>query len=262
MKDISGIEGKVALVTGAAQGIGAAVTKALAGLGATVAALDRQMEGLHELSSKLTEQGRHVVPFALDVTDSRAVEEAVALIESELGPIEILVNVAGVLIKGFIEELSDEDWENTFAVNTTGVFHISRSVVKRMAQRNGGAIVTVGSNAAKVPRMQMSAYVASKAAAAMFTKCLALEYASCHIRCNIVSPGSTNTTMLHQLWGDQGNQESTIAGTPESFRIGIPLGRVASPEDIADGVVFLVSDRAKHITMHDLCIDGGATLGC
>ncbi|MNO51737.1 2,3-dihydro-2,3-dihydroxybenzoate dehydrogenase [compost metagenome] len=262
MGDISGIEGKVALVTGAAQGIGAAVTKALANLGATVAALDRQMDSLHELSLELTGQGCHVVPFELDVTDSRSVEEAVIRIEKELGPVEILVNVAGVLIKGSIEELSDEDWENTFAVNTTGVFHISRSVVKRMAQRNSGAIVTVGSNAAKVPRMQMSAYVASKAAAAMFTKCLALEYASRQIRCNIVSPGSTNTAMLHRLWGEQGNQESTIAGTPESFRLGIPLGRVAAPEDIAEGVVFLVSDQARHITMHDLCIDGGATLGC
>src|SRR5690606_32590371 len=128
-----------------------------------------------------------VKAFAADVADSQAVEAAVERAEQELGPIGILVNVAGLLRLGSIETLRDEGWAAVFAVNASGVFYVSRSVVKRMAPRKSGAIVTVGSNAALVPRMHMAAYCASKAAAAMVTKCLGLEQAANHIRCNIVS---------------------------------------------------------------------------
>jgi 2,3-dihydro-2,3-dihydroxybenzoate dehydrogenase len=259
--EVAGITGKVALVTGAAQGIGKTVAAALAERGALVAAVDQNGEGVRDLVAELRAGGHQAAAFPADVSDSAAVEAMVDQIEREVGPVEILVNVAGLLRTGPIESLSDEDWAATFAVNASGVFYVSRAVARRMAPRRSGSIVTVGSNAAGVPRMQMSAYAASKAAATMFTKCLGLEYARHNIRCNVVSPGSTDTAMQRALWADDDGAQAVIAGNLEEYRLGIPLGRLALPSDIADAVVFLVSDRARHITMHDLRVDGGATLG-
>ncbi|WNG36060.1 2,3-dihydro-2,3-dihydroxybenzoate dehydrogenase [Archangium violaceum] len=251
---------KVALVTGAAQGIGAAVARALAE-GASIAALDTREEGLSVLVEELRQRGCRAAAFKVDVSDSAAVEAVVERVERELGPIEILANVAGVLRMGSVVSLSDEDWATTFAVNTHGVFHVSRAVARRMVPRKSGVIVTVGSNASGVPRMQMAAYAASKAASTMFTKCLGLELAQHNIRCNVVSPGSTDTAMQRGMWADENGAQAVIAGSLETFRLGIPLRRIATPADIADAVAFLVSDRARHITLHDLCVDGGATLG-
>jgi len=255
-----GSSAQVALVTGAAQGIGAAVARALAG-GATIAALDTKQEGLTALVTGLRERGGRAEAYVADVSDAAAVEAVVERIEREVGPISTLVNVAGVLRMGPVVTLEDEDWAATFAVNTHGVFHVSRAVARRMVPRKTGAIVTVGSNAASVPRMQMAAYAASKAASTMFTKCLGLELAQHGIRCNVVSPGSTDTDMQRSLWADEHGASAVIAGAPETFRVGIPLRRIATPEDIAEAVSFLVSERARHITLHDLCVDGGATLG-
>lgn len=255
-----GTRAQVALVTGAAQGIGAAVARALAGE-ATIAALDTKQEGLEALVTGLRERGGRAEAYVADVSDAAAVEAVVERIERELGPITTLVNVAGVLRMGSVLALSDADWAATFAVNTHGVFHVSRAVARRMVPRKSGAIVTVGSNASSVPRMQMAAYAASKAASTMFTKCLGLELAQHGIRCNVVSPGSTDTQMQRMLWADENGASAVIAGAPETFRVGIPLRRIASPEDIAEAVSFLVSERARHITLHDLCVDGGATLG-
>ncbi|MBV9786821.1 MAG: SDR family oxidoreductase, partial [Chloroflexi bacterium] len=146
-------------------------------------------------------------------------------------------------------------------INTTGVFYVCRAVAHYMIRRKSGAIVTVSSNAAAVPRMHMAAYAASKAATTMFTKCLGLELAQYGIRCNIVSPGSTDTEMQRSMWVDEGGAQQVIAGALQSFRLGIPLNKLATPAEVADAVMFLVSDRARHITLHDLRVDGGATLG-
>ncbi|WP_238608372.1 MULTISPECIES: 2,3-dihydro-2,3-dihydroxybenzoate dehydrogenase [Amycolatopsis] len=204
--------------------------------------------------------GGHVVPFVADVGDPAAVARVVADVERELGPIGIGVSVAGVLRPGSVGETSDEDWAATFAVNSTGVFTVLREISRRMQPRGSGALVTVGSNAAGVPRTGMAAYAASKAAATMLTRCLGLELAGSGIRCNIVSPGSTDTDMQRLLWTDDSGEHRVIAGNPEQFRVGIPLGRIADPADIADAVLFLASDRARHITMQNLYVDGGATL--
>ncbi|HBU83766.1 MAG TPA: 2,3-dihydro-2,3-dihydroxybenzoate dehydrogenase [Paenibacillus sp.] len=257
----TGIHGKVAVVTGAAQGIGEAVARLLAQQGAIVAAVDIREDQLDQLVTELRSQGHQATACPVDISNHQSVEDAVQRIEMTLGPIGILVNAAGVLYMGAVSELRDEEWTRTFDVNTHGVFYMSRAVVRSMAERQSGAIVTVGSNASGVPRMHMSAYVASKAASTMFTKCLALEYASDHIRCNIVSPGSTDTDMQRALWADEQGAEAVIAGSPQAYRLGIPLNRLALPSDIADSVLFLVSDQARHITMHNLCVDGGATLG-
>ncbi|MEU1373584.1 2,3-dihydro-2,3-dihydroxybenzoate dehydrogenase [Streptomyces triculaminicus] len=253
----SELAGRVALVTGAGQGIGEAVTRALVARGARVAALDATPDGIKKLEAEF---GGAVTHHTADVSDSRAVEAVVEEVEKTLGPLDILVNVAGVLRTSTVVEISDEDWQRTFDVNSTGVFNTSRAAARRMSERRSGAIVTVGSNAAGVPRTSMAAYAASKAAATMFTKCLGLELARSGVRCNVVSPGSTDTAMQRALWAGDEVPGRVLDGDPATYRVGIPLGRIADPSDVADAVLFLVSDRARHITMHDLYVDGGATL--
>ncbi|WP_425963195.1 2,3-dihydro-2,3-dihydroxybenzoate dehydrogenase [Streptosporangium sp. DT93] len=233
------LNGRIALVTGAGRGIGAAVARALTAAGATVAGLDL-LPG---------------ADYRADVSDPAQVEAVVESVERELGPIGVLVNVAGVFSTGSVVDTDDARWERTLAVNAGGVFTVSRAVVRRMIARRSGTIVTVASNAAGVPRMDMAAYAASKAAAAMFTRCLGLEVAAHGIRCNVVSPGSTDTAMQQGL-----DRDAVLRGDPDTFRVGIPLRRVADPGDIAEAVLFLASDRARHITMQDLYVDGGATL--
>ncbi|MDQ0774364.1 2,3-dihydro-2,3-dihydroxybenzoate dehydrogenase [Streptomyces aurantiacus] len=182
-------------------------------------------------------------------------------VEERLGPLDHLVNTAGVLRLGEARRLSADDWDATFAVNATGVFAMSQAVVNRMVPRRRGTVVTVASNAAGTARRHMAAYAASKAAATMFTKCLGLEVAEYGIRCNLVAPGSTDTPMLTSMWHDESGPRGTLDGKPEEYRVGIPLRKLARPDDIADAVVFLLSDRAAHITLHSLTVDGGATLG-
>ncbi|MFJ8038984.1 2,3-dihydro-2,3-dihydroxybenzoate dehydrogenase [Kitasatospora sp. NPDC096147] len=245
-EDIRELDGRIALVTGAARGIGAAVARVLADRGAQVVATDIRTP--------------HDDVTYLDVTDGAAVDALVDRVERETGPISILVNVAGILRPAPVLELTDEDWAETFAVNTTGVFHTCRAVGRRMAERGNGVVVTVGSNAAGVPRTRMAAYAASKAAAAMFTKVLGLELARDGVRCNLVSPGSTYTEMQRQFWTDEQSERRVVDGDPDQYRVGIPLGRIGAAEDVAEAVAFLVSDRARQITMHDLYVDGGATL--
>jgi 2,3-dihydro-2,3-dihydroxybenzoate dehydrogenase len=248
---------ETAVVTGAAGGIGAAVVRALAADGFTVAALDTNAAALKELAAGYDRVGAYPV----DVSSSAQVDAVIDQVERELGPISHLVNAAGILRTGPATELTDEDWNLTFAVNTNGVFHVSRAVTGRMVSRRAGVVVTVASNAATVPRWHMGAYAASKAAAASFTKVLGLELAQYGIRCNVVAPGSTDTPMLTSLWTGGDARRASVEGTAETFRVGIPLGRLATPEDVAEAVLFLLSDRAAHITLHSLIVDGGASLG-
>nr|ASV47079.1 2,3-dihydro-2,3-dihydroxybenzoate dehydrogenase [uncultured bacterium] len=253
----AGIAGRTALVTGAARGIGAAVARSLTAQGARVVLVDTDVEGLQATTAGLP----GAVAHPCDVTDPAAVRRLVATVEAEQAPVDICVNVAGVLRTGPVLECGDADFAALFAVNVTGVFQVCRAVAGRMVTRRRGAIVTVASNAAGVPRAGMAAYAASKAAAAMLTKSLGLELAPYGIRCNVVAPGSTDTDMQRALWpADGSGPAAVIAGDPARFKVGIPLGRIAEPADVADAVTFLVSDRARHITMHDLYVDGGATL--
>jgi 2,3-dihydro-2,3-dihydroxybenzoate dehydrogenase len=251
---LQGIDGRIALVTGAARGIGAAVARALRDNGAVVAAADRSPD-VHATY----EDVEGITGFTADVTDSAAVGELVDHVERTLGPIDVLANVAGVLQTGPVTECTDGEWSRTFDVNSTGVFTVSREVTRKMVSRRRGCVITVSSNAAGVPRSGMAAYAASKAAATMFTKCLGLELAEYGIRCNVVAPGSTDTPMQRSMWTEQG-PDPIVRGDLDSYRVGIPLGRIADPEDVAAAVVFLASDQARHITMHDLYVDGGATL--
>lgn len=245
----------VAVVTGGARGIGATIARRLGELGTTVVAIDAAE------SDRAGSATDRVIPMLGDVSKRSDIERIVDTVESTIGPIEHLVNAAGVMFTGEAAELSDGDWDATFAVNTTGVFVATTAVLRRMIPRRAGSLVTVSSNAAKTPRVALTAYAASKAASTMFTKCTALEVARFGIRCNVVSPGSTDTDMLRVSWDGHDRSRATIDGDLQRFRLGIPLGRIAQPDDIADAVLFLLSDEAKHITMGDLTVDGGATLG-
>ncbi|WP_439677196.1 2,3-dihydro-2,3-dihydroxybenzoate dehydrogenase [Embleya sp. MST-111070] len=252
---------EVAVVTGAAGGIGGTVVRALAERGTMVAAVDRDADRLRKYVAELVAEGLPVTAFPADVTDADEVEATVAAVEAQLGPVRFLVNAAGVLRLGPVREMSDRDWADMFAVNVGGVFHMSRAVVDRMAPRGEGALVTVSSNGGSTPRAKMAGYAASKAAATMFTKSLGLEVARYGIRCNVVAPGSTDTPMLWSMWHDDSGRTHTLEGDPDAFRVGIPLGKLARPEDVAAAVLFLLSDQAGHITLHELTVDGGATLG-
>jgi 2,3-dihydro-2,3-dihydroxybenzoate dehydrogenase len=253
--------GRTSVVSGAGSGIGRQVAQALAERGSTVALLDCDAEAIQTLADQLAAAGLKANPVTVDVTDSRGVGNAVAALEEIYGGIDHLVNAAGVLRVGDVLSTSDEDWRSLFSVNVDGVFHLSRAVLGRMVARQRGSIVTIASNAGRVPRAQMAAYGATKAATAHFTKALALECAASGVRCNVVSPGSTDTPMLRSMWADEAGAERTISGDPGAFRLGIPLGKLAQPADIAQAVIFLLSERSGHITMQELCVDGGASLG-
>ena len=250
--------GKVAIVTGAAGGIGEAVTLALAEAGASVAAVDLDGPGLEALERKADTIHR----FPTDVGSADRVRATVDAVTARLGPVDLLVNCAGVMRAAPVLSLTDHDWAETLSVNVGGVVNVSSTVARTMVERGaGGAIVTVASNAASVPRAQMAAYCASKAAATAFTKNLGLELAHLGIRCNVVAPGSTDTPMLRSLWSDDSGPANSLNGVLSEYRVGIPLGKFARPADIANAVLFLLSDAASHITMHDLYVDGGAALG-
>ena len=253
-----------ALVTGAARGIGAATARHLARTGIPVALLDVDGDGLKELAAELRDGGLGNGTLALeaDVTDAAAVEDAVSRAEDALGPLTRLANVAGVLRTGTVGGLDDADWAACLAVNATGVMHTCRAVARRWSSTStpGRAIVTVASNAAGVPRAGMAAYAASKAAALAVTRCTGLELAPHGVRANVVCPGSTDTPMLHEM-DLPADPEALIAGSPENFKLGIPLGRVADPDDVAGTVAFLLSDAARHVTLQTLYVDGGASLG-
>ncbi|AWH25545.1 2,3-dihydro-2,3-dihydroxybenzoate dehydrogenase [Stenotrophomonas sp. YAU14D1_LEIMI4_1] len=248
---LTGFAGRVALVTGAGGGIGAALVELLAAAGCTVVATDLAAPAA---------QSRGVHAFALDVTDSGAVDALVDEVEARIGPIALVANVAGVLHVGEVVQTTDADWRRVFAVNAEGVFHVSRAVARVMSPRRHGALVTVSSNAAGVPRHGMAAYAASKAAATMFTRCLGLELAPLGIRCNIVAPGSTLTPMQTGMWEDAQGAERVIAGNLDTYKAGIPLRKLATPDNIAHSVMFLLSEQAGHVAMSDLYVDGGATL--
>ncbi|WP_166349313.1 2,3-dihydro-2,3-dihydroxybenzoate dehydrogenase [Phytoactinopolyspora limicola] len=255
--DQLGIEGRVVVVTGTAQGIGAAVARTLGRSGGRIAAVDVDGDRLNDVVRGIEPEA---LPYVADVRDPAQVDLVVKRVERDLGAVDILVNVAGVLRTAPATELTDEDWAYVFSVNATGVFNFSRAVARAMLPRRSGSIITVSSNASHVPRTGMAAYAASKAASTMFTRCLGLELAPHGIRCNIVAPGSTDTPMQRSLWTSGNGAESVIAGDSEAYRAGIPLGKLASPFDVADAVAFLASDRARHITMQELCVDGGASL--
>jgi 2,3-dihydro-2,3-dihydroxybenzoate dehydrogenase len=240
---------KIALIIGACGAVGTEVVESLAERGAVVAAVDRDGGKLCDEVERLQAKGLKVAGRQIDITSSQAVDALVDQVEREFGPIDILVNVAGLVRQSPAVSLTDEDWTQSFRVNADGVFHVSRAVASRMVARRSGSIVTVASNTASVPQSGFAAFAASRAAAIAYTKCLALEVARHGVRCNVVAPGQTEAPMLRSLSVAAEHDEGTGAN------------RLVQPTDVADAVLFLLSDRADHLTMQDLYLDGGAALG-
>ncbi|MEZ0492069.1 SDR family oxidoreductase [Kineococcus sp. TBRC 1896] len=245
----------VVVVTGAAGGIGSAVVAEFTGTGSSVLAVDRDADGLARLPAEVT-------PLALDLTGAVAAQQ-VADVAGELGGVDALVHCAGVLRPAPVAEATDADWDATFAVNTTALFRLCRAIVPAMAARGHGSVVAVASDAARTARQGMAAYCASKAAVVALVRSLGLEVAASGVRCNTVSPGATDTAMQRSLpgGGDPAVLDRVVTGDPGRFRSGIPLGRRADPRDVAAVVAFLVSGRARHVTLQDVVVDGGAGLG-
>jgi len=243
--------GKRVLVTGAVRGIGRCIGERFMREGASVIGLDR-----------LADVGD--VPFRLlhlDLTDADAVARVSRELIQENRHLDVLVNAAGILALGSSEQLSVEDWNACMETNVNGPFYLLRQWAPLFRQQGRGAIVNIASNAAHVPRLGMIAYAASKAALVSLSHGVALELAPHGVRCNVVSPGSTRTPMLASMLHGAEGEQRLIAGLPEQFKLGIPLGKIATPDDIADVVLFLASDQAGHVTMQDIVVDGGATLG-
>jgi NAD(P)-dependent dehydrogenase (short-subunit alcohol dehydrogenase family) len=258
-------DGRVALVSGASRGIGLACAEAFAAQGATVAMADIAGERLRAAHGALTaeRETRHT-HHVVDLADVGATADLVGDVVDEHGRLDILVNAAGMLNPRSFLDLTPDDWDRTLGVNARGAVFLAQAAARHMVARGGGGrIVLVASIVARHRvRPNNTAYSASKSAVLQAAACMALELAPHDITVNVVSPGSTATEMLleDQLGGDAGGRERAIQGDLAGWRLGVPLGRLAEPADQAAAVLFLASDEARHITGHELAVDGGQTL--
>jgi 3-oxoacyl-[acyl-carrier protein] reductase len=239
--------GKVAFVTGSTRGIGLAIARALHTAGAKVAIVGRDQARAEQVAGSL---GERTVGVACDVADRTQVEAAIAAGEKALGPIDVLVNNAGLTRDNILLRLSDADWDAVLDANLKGAFHTTRAVIKGMMKRRGGRIVNITSIVGLTGNSGQSNYAASKAGLIGFTKSVAKEYASRGVLVNCVAPGFIETDMT--------------AALPDEARASllqdIALGRLGRPEDVAGAVLFLASDLAGYITGQVLVVDGGMVI--
>ncbi|EIN3533841.1 2,3-dihydro-2,3-dihydroxybenzoate dehydrogenase EntA [Salmonella enterica] len=242
---------KTVWVTGAGKGIGYATALAFVDAGARVIGFDREF----------TQESYPFATEVMDVADAGQVAQVCQRVLQKTPRLDVLVNAAGILRMGATDGLSVDDWQQTFAVNVGGAFNLFSQTMAQFRRQQGGAIVTVASDAAHTPRIGMSAYGASKAALKSLALTVGLELAGCGVRCNVVSPGSTDTDMQRTLWVSEDAEQQRIRGFGEQFKLGIPLGKIARPQEIANIILFLASDLASHITLQDIVVDGGSTLG-
>jgi 3(or 17)beta-hydroxysteroid dehydrogenase len=246
------LENKVALVSGGARGIGAAITKILAQEGAKVVIGDVLEDAGQKTAAEINDAGGECVFVRLDVTSEAAWNSAVGEAVSRFGKLDILVNNAGVTSRGMIEDISVDDWTRVMDVNIKGGFLGTKASIPLMRANGGGSIVNISSGAAIAPQPNTSgAYSASKGAVRIFTKSTAIQYAGENIRCNSVHPGPVETDMLNLS-----REDDTELAT---MKARVPLGRFGSAEDIAYGVLYLASDESSFVTGSELVIDGGRT---
>ena len=253
---------RAAVVTGGGGFIGRAIAIALASDGHDIALWDLDDGALD--ASRAAIVGAHpgavVSTHALDLTDDEAVTTAAATTVTRHGGVDVLVNCAGVFYLTPIDDLDMAAWDRMLAINLRAPVACIRACLPAMVERGAGAIVNVSSISAVVARQANLAYSASKAALLRVTRDLALDLAAHGIRVNAITPGSTDTPMIRNYDDPDAMREAMLRGSLEKYRIGIPLGRLATPEDHAEAVAFLVSDAARHMTGQKLVIDGGQTL--
>lgn len=238
------------VVTGAAGGIGGAVVRRLVDRGLTVVPADLRAD-----------TGAGIV--ACDVTDRDDVDRLFHEVVVRHGRVSHVVHAAGVLRTGRATEQSGDAVELMVRVNLLGTINVLSAAARCMLEAgSGGSLVAVTSNAARVPRVGMAAYAATKSAAEQFTRSLGLELAPSGIRANCVAPGSTYTPMLEEMWAGADLTREVVAGSLDDFKPGIPLRRIGEATDVADLVEFLLSEDARHLTLQSVTVDGGAALGC
>jgi len=248
-------QGKNAIVTGAAMGIGRATAELLAEKGARVAALDYNQAKLDEVSAEWKKQGLDITPIQCDVTNGDAVAAAFKKITDSFGKLAILANVAGVVRYGKIDELEEKDWDYQLDTNLKAMFLTCRAAVPLMRLNGGGSIVNVASVQAMASQQTVAPYAASKGGVISFTRSIALDYAADGIRANSVLPGSVETPMLRAA-GEQFNPQDPVAAM-QNWGALHPLGFLMQPRDIANVISFLSSDDARVITGAPIIADSG-----
>jgi 3-oxoacyl-[acyl-carrier protein] reductase len=241
------LTGKTAFVTGSTRGIGLAIARALHAAGARVAVVGRDQARAAAVAAEL---GERAVGVACDVAQADQVDAAIAAAEQALGPIDVLVNNAGLTRDNILLRLTDADWNAVLDANLKGAFHTTRAVIKGMMKRRAGRIVNITSIVGLTGNKGQANYAASKAGLIGFTKSVAKEYASRGVLANCVAPGFIQTDMT--------------AALPDEARAtllqDIALGRLGRPEDVAGAVLFLASDLAGYITGQVLVVDGGMVI--
>jgi gluconate 5-dehydrogenase len=245
------LDGRIALVTGAGQGIGLAIAEGLAAAGAHVVLNGRDGAKLEKGRAKIEAAGHKASVAAFDVTDREAVEKAVAGIEAETGPIDILINNAGTQKRGAFVDFPAEDWHSLMATNLHSVFYVTQAVAKRMVPRNRGKIVNIGSVMSKLGRPTIVPYTASKGAVALMTQGLAAELGKHNIQVNAIGPGYIVTELNKPLIEDESFSNWVKARAP--------VGRWAQTEELAGAAIFLSSAASDYVNGHLLMVDGGLT---
>ncbi|MGA2964597.1 MAG: 3-oxoacyl-[acyl-carrier-protein] reductase [Terriglobales bacterium] len=245
------LEGRVALVTGASQGIGHACALALAREGATVAAAARNRQKLDELVAEIASAGGQAAPFVIDVSDEEQVKSGVKSALAQFGKIDILVNNAGITRDQLVMRMKRADWDAVLNTNLTSAYLCIQQAIGSMLKQRWGRIVNITSVFGQTGQAGQANYAASKAGLIGLTMAMAREVASRNITCNAVAPGFIETGMTAAL--SEEFKQSAIKQ--------IPLGRVGAPEDVASAVCFLASDDSSYITGHVLNVNGGLLMG-
>ncbi|AOJ00167.1 SDR family NAD(P)-dependent oxidoreductase [Burkholderia sp. LA-2-3-30-S1-D2] len=243
------LDGQVCVVTGAAGGIGTSIVEALVAAGSRVALLDRDADRTIAVAERLRTAGGDVVAIGCDIGDAASVSQAAERVERDFGPVDVLVNNAGLLRAGGIETISLDAWNAMLQVNLTGYMLCSQAFGRAMLARGSGSMVHVASIAARYPQTHSGAYSASKAAVAMLARQLAAEWGPRGIRSNTVCPGMIRTPLSESFY-QSGDIEARRSAMTASRRIG-------RPDDIANVVAFLASPRAAYVNGAELVVDGG-----
>ena len=252
-----GMTNRIALVTGAASGIGLATAEALAREGADVALLSRPDDDLDIAQDRVKQHGGRVVTVAADVADSAAVRDAFECVEAELGPVDAVHNNAGISVACPLTETTDDVFRRLVDTNLAGSFYVLREAARVMQPRRAGAIVNTASELAIIGQTGYVAYTATKGAILAMTRSAAAELSSWSIRVNAVCPGTTKTPMFLAEFDGVDDPAAELADNAAS----VAMQRIAEPAEIAEAVLFLLSHRAGYITGTHLIADGGRT-GC